>query len=113
MGLDGYKLTGKAREDFLKKSQKTRQLKDSGEELEKDKTLDDIFGIEIVCATEDEISLLKEVLEKFLSKTRPTKKHNKENGYKADHDSYYLKSKITEENYQMIEPDKTPIIECL
>lgn len=199
MGLDGYKLTGKAREDFLKKSQKiaaekmemhelykfyydyiehggrpaeegynfkenflklinyinrkieslknegelsefveirarvkglasairnhnkerstfenniTKKLKDTEEELEKGKTLDDIFGIEIVGATEEEINYLREVLENFLSKTRPTKKHNKENGYKAEHDSYYLKNEITGEDYQIIEPDKTPIIEC-
>jgi len=78
----------------------------------KGKILDDVFGIEIVCATEEEIEIIKEEIENFMTKRKPTKKHDKPNGYKAQHDSYYLKEEIYSENGTVISPDETPLIEC-
>ena len=51
------------------------------------KALDDVFGMELICATEDEINFLIEKLTDFMIVTR-SKEHNKDNGYKAQH--YYL-----------------------
>lgn len=48
------------------------------------KALDDVFGIECICATEREISILQQLLERLV-KTHKIKPHNKENGYKAIH----------------------------
>jgi len=84
---------------------------DSSDSIE-GKILDDVFGMEIVCATEEEIEIIKEEIENFISKRKPTKKHDKPNGYKAQHDSYYLKEEIYSENDTVISPNETPLIEC-
>lgn len=59
------------------------------------KALDDIFGIEFICAAEGEIKLLKEQLDKLV-KVEREKAHNKDNGYKAIHDSCIMKPEIIE-----------------
>lgn len=48
------------------------------------KELDDIFGIEFVCATEREISIVRRLMEEIMVVLRE-KIHDKENGYKAIH----------------------------
>lgn len=50
------------------------------------KALDDVFGIEFICATDREIQILQKEIEKLL-KVRRVKLHNKENGYRAIHHS--------------------------
>ena len=60
---------------------------DSAIANDSNKALDDIFGMELICATEDEINFLVEKLTDFMIVSR-SKQHNKDNGYKAKH--YYL-----------------------
>ena len=60
---------------------------DSAISNDSSKTLDDVFGMELICATEDEINFLVDKLTSFMKISR-TKEHNKKNGYKAKH--YYL-----------------------
>ena len=48
------------------------------------KTLDDIFGMEFVCATEREAKVARAHMEQLVTTIR-SKKHNKKNGYKAEH----------------------------
>lgn len=80
------------------------------------KALDDIFGIEFICATDEEIEILQKELEPIL-KIHKIKLHNKENGYKAIHHSSSIrqetkaeltkkmgdKSKKTQETFPAIE----------
>lgn len=54
------------------------------------KALDDVFGIEFICATDGEIQILQREIESLLS-IHKIKSHNKENGYKAIHHSCTLK----------------------
>lgn len=78
----------------------------------KDKLLDDVFGMEIICATESEIQIIKETIEGNLKTTR-SKTHNKPNGYKAQHESYSVKDNpnddITKWNLQRVD---VPVVEC-
>ena len=60
---------------------------DSAIANDSNKTLDDVFGMELICATEDEINFLVEKLTDFMIVSR-SKEHDKDNGYKAQH--YYL-----------------------
>lgn len=80
--------------------------------FEKDKILDDVFGIEIICANEHEISIIKEELEKTLYSTRQ-KVHNKSNGYKAWHESYSANPKMYNElkNWNLLDFN-VPAVEC-
>jgi len=57
------------------------------------KALDDVFGIEFICATDREIELLQRELETLLNVGR-TKIHNKDNGYRAIHHSCSIKEDI-------------------
>lgn len=76
------------------------------------KILDDVFGIEIICANETEIYKIKEELEKVFQSTRQ-KVHNKANGYKAWHESYSAKDESNEhvEKWGLLEDD-VPVVEC-
>ena len=60
------------------------------------KALDDIFGIEFICATDREIEILQKELETIL-KIHKVKIHDKENGYKAIHHSCSMKQEIRDE----------------
>lgn len=60
------------------------------------KALDDIFGIEFICATAEEIEILQQALEPIL-KIHKIKMHDKENGYKATHHSCSIKKERKEE----------------
>lgn len=75
------------------------------------KALDDTFGMEIITATEDEITSILQALTPYMLKTK-CKNHNKPNGYKAKHKYWtfkkdkmsYLEGNINhEENIPMIE----------
>ena len=75
------------------------------------KALDDAFGMEIITATEKEITVILQSLTPYMSKTK-CKNHNKPNGYKAKHKYWtfkedkmnYLGGNINhEENIPMIE----------
>lgn len=78
-----------------------------------DRLLDDVFGIEIICANENEKNIIKEELEKCLKSTR-TKKHNKPNGYKAEHESYSVKNDIYDTNINKwnLTDLNVPAVEC-
>lgn len=75
------------------------------------KALDDTFGMEIITATEDEITAILQALTPYMLKTK-CKNHDKPNGYKAKHKYWtfkkdkmdYLEDDIDhEENIPMIE----------
>lgn len=77
------------------------------------KALDDIFGIEFICATDEEIEILQKALEPIL-RIHKVKIHDKENGYKATHHSCSIKPETKELLKQRIERkknDKFPAIE--
>lgn len=77
-----------------------------------DKLLDDVFGVEIICASENEINIIKNELEKYLKSTR-SKKHDKPNGYKAEHESYSAKSSNIEDiEHWHLNKDDVPVVEC-
>lgn len=74
------------------------------------KALDDIFGIEIITATEEEIEIISNNLRPYM-KTTKSKKHNKLNGYKAQHKYCYFKKDKLEHLKKMSDVDQMPIIE--
>lgn len=92
------------------------RIKDTNSALNnhfKEKILDDVFGIEIICANEDELKIIKEELEKTFKSTR-SKKHDKANGYKAEHESYSVKGENNSEaitKWRLSEYD-VPVVEC-
>lgn len=57
------------------------------------KALDDVFGIEIICQSDDEINTVRKHIEKYVYILKQ-KIHDKENGYKAIHCSFYLNDTI-------------------
>lgn len=92
------------------------RIKDTNSALNnhfKEKILDDVFGIEIICANEDELKIIKEELERVFKSTR-SKKHDKANGYKAEHESYSVKRENNSEaitKWRLSEHD-VPVVEC-
>ena len=68
------------------------RIKAAESSLENDKTkaLDDIFGMEIITATEEEYDTIIKNLAPYMSKTK-CKKHNKDNGYVAKHKYWTFK----------------------
>lgn len=74
---------------FLKFYARIKATKSALKNYEK-KALDDIFGIEFICATDEEIQRLQKEMESILE-TYKVKMHNKENGYKAIHHLCYIK----------------------
>lgn len=92
------------------------RIKDTNSALKnffKDKLLDDVFGVEIICANEKEIEIIKNELEKNFKSTR-SKKHNKSNGYKAEHESYSIKQNQEDKNLESweLQKDDVPVVEC-
>ncbi len=73
------------------------RIKASSSALRNDETkaLDDVFGMEFICATEREIEILRENIEKLVSITK-LRDHNKENGYKAVHCMYSIGDELVE-----------------
>lgn len=75
------------------------------------KALDDIFGIEIIGAREEELLIIREKLENVMQKTKQ-RNHNKNNGYKATHICYaFKKDKINSLNSPNINENYLPVIE--
>lgn len=77
------------------------------------KALDDIFGIEFICATNEEIEILQHELEPIL-RTHKIKTHDKANGYKATHHLCTIKKETKEvlkKRMKEIESDKFPVME--
>ena len=92
------------------------RIKDTNSALKnnsEDKLLDDVFGVEIICANENEIKIIKEELEKTLRSTKH-KTHNKSNGYKAVHESYSAKADECDELASRYDINKAdvPVVEC-
>lgn len=58
------------------------------------KALDDIFGLEFIGATDEELAIIKEKLEEIFEVVRE-KQMDKENGYKAVHCCYCLKDSFS------------------
>ena len=74
------------------------------------KALDDVFGMEIITATEEESKKVIDCILKYMNVIRE-KNHNKKNGYKAYHKLLGLKSDILgdlDKNYII---DYVPLIE--
>lgn len=62
----------------------------------KEKALDDVFGIEFICATNNEIKILQQDLDNML-KVHKEKKHNKANGYRAIHRSCEINKELVDQ----------------
>lgn len=75
-----------------------------------EKTLDDIFGMEIITATEDEIEIISNNLRPYM-KTTKYKNHDKKNGYKAQHKYCYFKEDKLGHLKNQTDIDHIPIIE--
>ena len=76
------------------------------------KLLDDIFGIELICANEQEIKVIKKEIEKVMRSTR-NKDHNKKNGYKAIHRIYSVRPELAKnEEYKKFLEETVPAVEC-
>ena len=74
---------------FIEIRARIKDIQSAFSNFEKNKMLDDIFGIEIICANEYEISVIKTELEKALRSPKSRSKfYNKPNGYKAWHEYY-------------------------
>ena len=80
----------------------------------KGKTLDDIFGIEFICASEKEIELVKAKMDR-LAKSLEEKQISKDNGYEATHCLYSLKddtiSKLNRPSKKKYNKNLFPIVE--
>lgn len=68
----------------------------------KEKALDDVFGIEFICATSNEIKVLQKDLEKILN-VHKEKRHDKKNGYKAIHNSCSMKNDVIDQLNNVLE----------
>ena len=73
------------------------------------KILDDTFGVEIICDSEYELSVIRKEIEKIMISTK-IKKHNKPNGYKAIHRSYSTSKDTTTRWF--LDKEDVPVIEC-
>lgn len=78
------------------------------------KALNDIFGMEFLGATEKEVEFALKEFSKRAHNTRDPKKHNKSNGYVAEHRSFELNKDVAEEIAQKfnINPTYLPLFEC-
>lgn len=63
---------------------------------DKNKALDDIFGMEVLAATEDELEVIKNKIEEYMvANKEECNKWDKPNGYKAEHRMLTLKKDKT------------------
>lgn len=81
------------------------------------KALDDAFGMEIICANDNEVKQVIDILYQFMHVSK-SKSHDKPNGYKAEH--RYLTLKDTcydllysnlDDNSKKLLSDQIPVIE--
>lgn len=99
---------------FIEIRARIKAIESALRNFDKDKLLDDVFGVEIICANETEIQIIKSELERYFKSTR-SKKHDKPNGYKAEHESYAMKtnSSVSQEIAQWnLQGDDVPAVEC-
>lgn len=97
---------------FIEIRARIKDIKSALINFEKNKLLDDVFGIEIICATENDIHTIKDELEKYLYSTRP-KFHDKSNGYKAWHECYSAKTSAKEQLKKWsLYGECVPAVEC-
>ena len=73
------------------------------------KALDDIFGITILAANKQEVNDINDILNKYYNVPK-TKKHNKDNGYRAVHCVGAMNEK-TMEKLQIENRENCPVIE--
>lgn len=78
---------------------------------DKEKILDDVFGIEIICDKEQELENIQNEIEKIMKSTR-SKDHNKDNGYKAIHRCYSLNPKKQDNTGLNLKDSYVPAVEC-
>ena len=71
------------------------------------KALDDIFGMEFICATDTEIEIVKSKIKKLVY-IHKEKQHNKENGYKATHHSCSIIDELVEKLNNIAESKGKP-----
>lgn len=97
---------------FIEIRARIKDIQSALNNYEKNKILDDIFGMEIICANERDINVIKNELEKNLRSTRG-KVHDKENGYKAWHESYSASSNLEDEfsKWNLLDHN-VPAVEC-
>lgn len=97
---------------FIEIRARIKDIESAIRNYDNNKMLDDVFGIEILCANEDEIYKIKKELEKTFKSTRQ-KFHNKANGYKAWHESYSARNESNEhvKNWKLLDND-VPAVEC-
>ena len=78
------------------------------------KALNDIFGMEFLGATENEVDFVLKEFAKKAKTTRAPKKHNKSNGYVAEHRSFSLNKEASQEVAKKfnIDPTYLPLFEC-
>lgn len=78
---------------------------------EMNKTLDDVFGIEIIAGTREALKKIIETLYKYMNVSKE-RVHNKKNGYSAIHKTMDIKKEIWEKiNRFGISYDEFPMIE--
>lgn len=99
---------------FIEIRARIKDIQSAFSNFEKNKMLDDIFGIEIICANEYEISVIKTELEKALRSPKSRSKfYNKPNGYKAWHESYSAKTETISQSKEWdLLSFNVPAVEC-
>lgn len=78
------------------------------------KALNDIFGMEFLGATEKEVEFALKEFNKKAHNTRAPKRHNKANGYVAEHRSFELNKDVSEEIAKKfnVNANYFPLFEC-
>ncbi len=98
---------------FLKFYARIKATNSALKNYDEKKDLDDIFGIEFICATNEEIEILQHALEPIL-RTNKVKTHDKANGYKATHHLCSIKKEskeVLKKRMKEIESNKIPAME--
>lgn len=98
---------------FIEIRARIKDISSALKNYDHNKMLDDVFGVELICANEKELKVIKEELEKYFKSTRH-KSHDKPNGYRAEHESYSVKDNVQDElidQYKLKEND-VPVVEC-
>lgn len=99
---------------FIEIRARIKSIQSALRNFNNDRLLDDVFGVEIICANEREIEIIKSELERYFKSTR-SKKHDKPNGYKAENESYSIKTDNQERGEIIawdLEKDDVPAVEC-
>lgn len=95
---------------FIEIRARIKDINSALKNYNEERMLDDVFGVEIICANEDEKIVIKNELERYFRTTR-TKNHNKPNGYKAEHESYSIKKNVETDEWNL-QANDVPVVEC-